>query len=98
MRTTCEQCARTPARLTTSMKNLGLLYAHKTFHVEKLLCRECAIRRLTSDLIFTAILGWWSLVSLVANVAFIIKDMAELSAARKMAPPGAALPAGEQAS
>lgn len=94
VRSTCEKCAQAPARLITSTKNLGLLFGHKTFRAQALLCRECAIRQLTGDLIFTAILGWWSIVSLFANVAFIAGDMTELSAARKMETPGGALPAG----
>jgi hypothetical protein len=88
MRTTCEQCSRAPARLITSTKNLGLLYGHKTFRGQRLLCRPCATRRLAGDLVFTVLLGWWSIVSLFANIAFIAADIAELSAARKMAAPG----------
>jgi hypothetical protein len=93
MRTKCERCSQEPARLVTSTKNLGLIYAHKTFRTQGLLCRECATRRLAGDLAFTLILGWWSLVSLFANAAFIVADITELSAARKMATPTQALTA-----
>jgi hypothetical protein len=93
VRTTCERCSRTPARLIISTKNLGLLYGHKTFRKQALLCRECATRQLTGDLIFTVILGWWSIISLFANVAFIGGDLAALSEARKMEAPAQALPA-----
>ena len=93
MRTTCERCSKTPARLVTSRKNLGLLFAHKTFRSQALLCRSCATSRLTGDLIFTAILGWWSIVSLFTNVGCIAEDVAALSEVRKMATPVQALPA-----
>jgi hypothetical protein len=84
--------------MITSTKNLGLLFAHKTFRRQGLLCRDCATRRLTGDLVFTAILGWWSIISLFANAAFIAADIAELSAARKMADPHRGLTTAEGAS
>ncbi len=87
MRSACERCSRAPARLVTSRKNLGLLYAHKAFRTQALLCRSCGVRRLTGDLIFTVILGWWSIVSLFANVGFIAGNVSELSAVRKMDTP-----------
>jgi hypothetical protein len=98
MRSTCEKCSRTPATLIKSTKNLGLLWTHKTFRVQALLCRECAVRQLTADLIFTAVLGWWSVVSLFANIAFVADDLAALSAARKMAAPAVSVAAAGEAS
>jgi hypothetical protein len=94
MRTECEQCSQEPARLITSTKNLGLIYAHKTFRTQQLLCRGCATQKLAADLAFTIILGWWSIVSVFANVAFITADITELSATRKMTAPGPRRTAG----
>jgi hypothetical protein len=98
MRSSCERCARTPSSLVTSTKNLGLLWTHKTFRKQALLCRECGTRQLTGDLIFTAILGWWSIVSIFANVAFIADDVSALSAVKKMDPPAAMLAAAGETS
>ena len=87
MRTTCERCSKTPATLITSRKNLGMIFAHKTMRKQGLLCRPCATSQLVGDLIFTAVLGWWSVISLFANPACIAEDIAQLSAVRKMGQP-----------
>jgi hypothetical protein len=48
--------------------------------------------------VFTAVLGWWSVVSLFANIAFVADDLAALSAARKMAAPAVSVAAAGEAS
>jgi hypothetical protein len=85
LRTACERCSSTPATLISSRKNLGLILTHKTFTRQLLLCRSCATSRLTMDLIFTSLLGWWSILSPIVNAACITDDIASLSRARKLA-------------
>jgi len=69
---------------------MGMIFVHKIMRKEALLCRPCATSQLVGDLIFTVILGWWSVMSLFANPACIAEDIAQLSAVRKMAQPAVA--------
>lgn len=67
-----------------------MILVHKTMRKQALLCRPCATSQLVGDLIFTVILGWWSVMSLFANPVCIAEDVAQLSAVRKMAQPAVA--------
>jgi hypothetical protein len=96
MRTACERCSGTPATLVSSRKNLGLLFTHKTFVQQLVLCRACATRLLTTDLAFTCTLGWWSVFSILyVNATCIMKDISEFSKVRKMATPDQAVSGDE---
>jgi hypothetical protein len=86
-----------PATLINSRKNLGLLLTHKTFRTQLLLCRKCATSQVVTDLIFTVILGWWSIMSVFVNVGCIADDIAELSTIRNMEQPAEAIGSGGEA-
>jgi hypothetical protein len=85
MRETCEKCGGKPTRMITSRKHLGMIIYGKTWQSRRLLCREHARQLLVTDLVFTAILGWWGVFSFFVNIGVVIGQIAALSALSQLA-------------
>ncbi len=87
MRTTCEQCGRAPVKLVTSRKHLGMIFFGRTWSRQALLCRDHARQQLAADLAFTALLGWWGVISMFINAGIVVTQVLGLSEAGRLGAP-----------
>jgi hypothetical protein len=70
-----------------SSKHLGMIFYGRTWQATGLLCREHARRQLTGDLAFTAVLGWWGVISFFTNIGIVAGQVKALSSLSQLAPP-----------
>jgi hypothetical protein len=88
MRAECERCGSQPVQLITTRKHLGLIVFGKTWQRQQLLCRNHARMVLAGDLVFSAVLGWWGVLSLFINAGVVIAQIQSLSGVSGLAAPG----------
>jgi hypothetical protein len=79
MITACEQCGARPAQLVKSRWHIGLVVYGRTISRQAVLCRTHGRALVVSDLLKTALLGWWGAYSVVINLLLIPAQLAELS-------------------
>lgn len=89
MISTCEQCGAGPAQLVKSRWHIGLVVYGRTMKKQVVLCRTHGRALVVSDLIKTALLGWWGVHSFFINLILIPAQIAELSKIGKLEPAAA---------
>jgi hypothetical protein len=83
----CRLCGSTPAANVAFSGNVGMLFLFRHLTTSGPFCRDCGLRvfrDMTSD---TLMLGWWSIVSLVANPFTIIGNLRRRAAVARLATP-----------
>lgn len=70
-----------------SRRQLGLIIWGQAWETKGLLCRDHARQQLGKDLAFTAILGWWGVLSFISNIEIVTRQIRALSGLSKLAPP-----------
>jgi hypothetical protein len=86
MISTCEQCGARPAQLVKSRWHIGLIVYGRTVNRQAVLCRTHGRALVVSDLIKTALLGWWGVYSFFINLLVVPTQIAELSKVNQLEP------------
>ena len=86
----CELCGRGPAKKLWLRSFMGMLIVTRIFSDHRWLCREHGIELAKRHLIKTSTVGWFSFMSILANVVVIPADIIGLLRARGLAEPGSA--------
>lgn len=87
----CEVCGLdAPTQRVKFEQNIGMFYARRSLVIERDMCRLCLKRYFRSYTLTTLFLGWWGLMSLIITPIFLINNIRNYWAARKLPDPGIA--------
>jgi hypothetical protein len=84
----CELCGRGPAKKLWLRSFVGMLILTRIYSDHRWLCREHGIQLARAHLLKTCTVGWFSFMSLLANVIVIPADIIGLVRARSLPEPG----------
>lgn len=87
----CEVCGLdAPTQHIKFEQNIGMFFARRSLILERNMCRLCVKRYFRSYTLTTLFLGWWGFLSLIITPIFLINNIREYWAARKLPDPGIA--------
>ena len=91
----CQACGfEAPTRSATFYKQTGMLVVRQTGHISGELCRDCIGKYFSEYTLHSALLGWWGVISFIANPFYLGANVICFLTTRSLepVPPGAGPP------